>query len=72
LLTDAIGIGVGLVHLVDGHHDRRIGSLGVTDGLDRLGHHRVIGSHHQHHDVRDLCTAGTHGRKGLVTRRIKE
>jgi hypothetical protein len=51
----AVGIGVLLVDLVDRHHDRHLGRLGVVDGLDRLGHHAVVGGHHQHHDVGDLA-----------------
>ena len=51
-------VGVGPVHLVDGHDDRDVGRLGVVDGLDRLGHHAVVGRHHQDHDVGDLRARG--------------
>ena len=37
LLEHAVGVGVGLVHLVDGHDDRHLGGLGVVDRLDRSG-----------------------------------
>ena len=48
-------IGAGLVDLVDRHDDRRAGRLGVIDGLDGLGHHAVVGRHHQDHDVGDVA-----------------
>jgi len=37
LLLDALGVGVGLIHLVDGDDDGNFGGLGVVDGLDGLG-----------------------------------
>ena len=51
-------VGVVLVDLVDGHDDRHTGRLGVADRFDRLRHHAVIGSHHQHCDVGDLARHG--------------
>ena len=72
LLLHAIGHGVGLVDLVDGHDDRHIRGLGVIDGFQRLRHHAVIGCNHQHHNVRDLRSAGTHAGEGFVARRIEE
>ena len=65
-------IGVGLVDLVDRHDDRRAGRLGVIDGLDGLGHHAVVGRHHQHHDVGDVGAARPHGREGRVAGRVEE
>ena len=35
LLLDALGLGVGLVDLVDGHDDRHAGGAGVVDGFER-------------------------------------
>ena len=71
-LAHAGRVGVRLVHLVDGHDDRRARRLGVTDRLDRLRHHAVIGGHHQHHDVGHRCTARAHGGECLVARRVDE
>ena len=68
----ALGIGVGLVDLVDGHDHLHAGGLGVVDGLHRLRHHAVVGSHHQHHEVGDLGAAGAHGGERLVAGRIDE
>ena len=65
-------IGAGLVHLVDGHDDRRAGRLGVIDGLDGLGHDPVVGRHHQDDDVGDVGAAGAHGREGRVTGCVEE
>ncbi len=62
----------GQVDLVDGHDDRHAGVPGVADRLDGLGHDLVVGRHHEDDDVGDLGTAGTHGGKGLVTRRVEE
>ena len=56
-----------LVDLVDRHHDRHVGRLGVVEGLDRLGHHTVVGRYHQDGDVGRLGTTGTHGGERLVT-----
>ena len=65
-------VGVVLVDLVDGHDDRHLGRLGVVDGLDRLGHHAVVGGHHQHDDVGDLRAAGAHLGEGGVARGVDE
>ena len=72
LLLHAVGIGFGLVDLVDGHDDRHVGGLGVVDGFEGLRHHAVVGGHHDHHDVGDLGAAGAHAGKGFVARRIEE
>ena len=68
-LQDPVGVGLGLVDLVDGDDDRRVGGLGVFDRLDRLRHHAVVGGHHQDDDVGDLCAAGAHrGERGVAGR----
>ena len=72
LLEDPVGVGLLAVDLVDGHHDGDVGRLGVVDGLDGLGHHAVVGRHHQHHDVGDLGASGPHGGEGLVARGVDE
>ena len=72
LLLDALGVGFGLIHLVDGHDDGDLGGLGVVDGLHGLGHDAVLGSHHQNGDIRHHGAAGAHGGKGLVTGGIQE
>ncbi len=72
LLQDVIEVGVAPVDLVDGHHDGDVGGPGMVDGFDGLGHHAVVGRHHQHHDVGDVGPAGPHGREGLVTRGVDE
>ena len=72
LLTDLVGIGVGLVNLGDGEHHRDTGGLGMVDSLNRLRHHRVVSGDHDDTQVGNLGTAGTHGGEGLVTGRIQE
>ena len=72
LLLDAIGIGFGLVDLVDGHDDGHIGGLGVVDGFEGLRHHAVVGGHHDDHDVGHLGAAGAHAGEGFVARRVEE
>ena len=66
------GIGVLAVDLVDRDHDRHLGRLGVRDGLDRLGHHPVVGRHHEDHDVGGLGATGAHGGERLVARGVDE
>ena len=72
LLLDALGVGLGLIHLVDGHDDGDFGGLGVVDGFNGLGHDAVLSGHHQNGDIRHHGAAGTHGGKGLVARSIQE
>ena len=72
LLLDAVGIGFGLVDLVDGHDDGHVGGLGVVDGLEGLRHHAVVGGDHDDHNVGDLGAAGSHAGKGFVARSIEE
>jgi hypothetical protein len=56
----ALGLGVGLVDLVDRHDQRHLGRLGVGDRLDRLRHDAVVGGDHENHDIRHLRAAGAH------------
>ena len=72
LLLDLVGIGAFLVHFVDGNNDGHLGGLGMVDGLNGLGHHAVVGGHHQHGDVRSLGAPGAHGGKRLMAGRIQE
>ena len=72
LLAHAVGLRAGLVDLVHGNDDGHIGSLGVVDGLDGLGHDAVVGGDHQHDDVGYLGAAGAHGGKCLVARGVDE
>src|SRR6478736_5794113 len=65
-------VGLRLVDLVDRHHDRHVGRLGVVERLDRLRHDAVVGRDDQDRDVRHLRATGTHGREGLVTRGVDE
>ena len=69
---DAFNVGFGLVDLVDRHHKRNTGGTSVRNGFLGLGHHAVVGGHHQNHDVGCLSTAGSHGRKGFVARSVEE
>ena len=72
LLHDPVRVGGGLVHLVDGDHDRHLGGPGVLDGLHGLGHDPIVRRHHQDDDVGDLGAAGPHGGEGSVARGVKE
>ena len=53
----ALGLGVGLVDLVDGDDDRNLRRARVMDRLHRLRLDAVIGGDHQHHEVGDLGAA---------------
>ena len=72
LLQHPCRVGFGPVHLVDGHDDGDVGRLGVVDGLNGLGHHTVVGRHHEDDDVGGLGTAGPHGGERGVARRVDE
>ena len=72
LPLDLLGVGMGLINLVDGKHHRHACCLSVVDSLLGLGHHVVVGSHDDDGDVGHLGTTGTHGCKGLVTGSVKE
>ncbi|CAD5987479.1 protein of unknown function [Streptomyces sp. KY75] len=72
-LTAHLGrVGTLDVDLVDRDHDRHLGRLGVVQRLDRLGHHTVVGRHHEDRDVGRLRTTCTHGGERLVTRGVDE
>ena len=72
LAVDLVDVGrsvdVGQVDLVERHHDRHAGRLGVGDGLDGLGHHAVVGGDDQDDDVGDVGASGTHRGECLVAR----
>src|SRR4029453_9622326 len=72
LLADLLRVGVRLVDLVDGDHDRHLGGLGVVERLDRLRHDAVVSGDDQHDDVGDLRATGTHRGERLVTRGVDE
>ena len=61
-----------LVDLVDRHHDRHPGRLGVVERLSRLRLHAVVGRDDEHHQVGGLRPAGPHGGERLVTRGVDE
>ena len=72
VLAHLLRIRLVLVDLVDRHHQRHVGGLGVRDRLDGLRHGAVVGRHHQHHDVRDLGAARAHRGERLVAGRVEE
>ncbi len=72
LLKDAIGIGVRPVDLVDRHHDRRVGGLGVVDRFHRLRHHPVVGRDDEHDDVGDTRTSRPHSGEGFMAGSVDE
>ena len=69
---DALGVGVGLVDLVERDDDRHLGRPGVVDGLERLGHDAVVGGHDEDRDVGDPGAAGAHRGERLVAGRVEE
>ena len=69
---DPLGVGVGLVDLVERDDDRHLGRLGVADRLERLGHDPVVRRDHDDRDVGHPGAAGAHRRERLVTRGIEE
>ena len=71
-LLDFVGIGVGLVDLVDGEDYWNACCRRVVDGLDGLRHDAVVGGDDDDTDVGDLGAAGTHGGEGFVARGVEE
>ncbi len=69
---DPLGVGVGLVDLVERDDDRDLGRLRVADRLERLGHDPVVGGDHHDRDVGHPRAAGAHRGERLVTRRVEE
>ena len=69
---DGVGVGAGLIDLVDGEDDGNARSHGVIDGFLGLGHHIVVGGNDDNGDVGDLCTASTHGGERFVTGGVEE
>ena len=72
LLAHPVGLGLGLVDLVDGDDDRHAGGLRVVHRLERLRHDAVVGGDHEDDDVRDLRAAGAHEGERLVARGVEE
>ena len=72
LLHDAVQIDSGKIDFVQRHDDRHPGRPGVAEGFLCLGHHTVVGGHHQHGDIGDHRPASPHRRERLVTRGIDE
>ena len=66
------GLAVRLIDLVDGYNDGYIGSLGMVDGFNGLGHDAVVRSHNQYGNISDLSAAGTHGGECLMSGGIQE
>ena len=71
-VLDAVGVGVGLVDLVERDDDRYLCGARVVDRLQCLRHDAIVRRDHDHGDVRDLGTAGTHGGERLVARGVEE
>ena len=72
LALHLLGVGVGLVDLVDRHDDRHVRRPRVVDRFARLRHHAVVGRDDEHDDVGDLGAAGAHERERLVAGRVEE
>ena len=69
---DAFRIGVRLVDFINCDDNRDIGSFGVIDGFNRLGHDTVIGGDNQNYNIGHFGAPGPHGGKRLVTRGVKK
>ena len=70
--TNLIWVRSRTVTFVDRNNHRHVGRLRVSNRFDRLWHHGIVRRDNQNDDVRDLRTAGTHGRKRRVTRCVEE
>src|SRR5690606_25673322 len=72
VLLDLVRVGLGQVYLVDGHHDRHAGCLGVSNGLTGLRHDAVVGSYHDDGDIGCVGAALPDGGERLVPRCVEE
>ncbi len=72
LLLDPVGLGIGLVDLVDGHDHRHLGGANVVDRLLGLRHDAVVGGDDDDRDVGHLGAARAHGGERLVAGRVEE
>ena len=57
---DPIWVRAGQVDLIDGHDNRHVRRFRMVHSFNRLRHHTIICGDHQHDDIRDLRTAGSH------------
>ena len=71
-LANLVGVGTGLIHLVDGNDDGNFRGFRVVDGLHGLGHDAVVRCHHQNGNVGTHGAALTHGSKCGVTGGVQE
>ena len=67
LLSNAIGVRIRLVDLVDCDHDRNAGSARVFDRFDRLRHDAIVSGHNQNDYVSCFGAAGAHESERFVT-----
>ena len=72
VFTYLVGVGTRLVYLVDGKHHRHVGCLCMGNGLLRGRHDAVVSRNDDDGNIGHLCSTGTHGSEGLVTRSIQE
>jgi hypothetical protein len=72
LALHVVGIGTGLVDLVDRDDNRHVRRLRVIDRLPRLRHHAVVCRDDEDDDVSDLGAAGAHERERFMTGRVEE
>src|SRR5262245_25839716 len=72
LALHALGVGPGLVDLVERHDHQGLGSARVVEGLLGLRHDAVVGRHDQHDDVDRAGATRAHGGERRVARRIDD
>ena len=72
LPINTINIDTRNVNFVQRHNNGYTGCLGMVNRLNRLRHHAVISSNHQHNNIGHVGSACPHCGKGFVARRVKE
>ena len=72
LLANLLRLCSRFVYLVDGEYHWYSGGLGMVDCLDCLRHHGIVSRNDDDCKVCQLCSTGTHGGEGLVSRCIEE
>ena len=72
LFLNTFRICAGFINLINGYHNRHPCILRMMDCFHSLRHNAVVSRYDQDSDIRQLCAAGAHCCKCLMSRSIKK
>src|SRR5262249_17978962 len=72
LLLNTVRVSIRLIYLIECDNNRYIGSLGVVDGFDCLGHDTIVSGYNDNRNMGNLSTTRTHSGKCFVAGSIQE